>query len=214
MHVVPNDPERVLMARILEKLGGPLRAAVATSSVPEAFLAALVANESAGDPNAQRFEPSTFVSLARVLLGKKAAFSPAGIKHPLGGQDLLPIIDPAAFGGPVVLGGFVAQLKTLESLATSWGWTQIMGWHVIEFSKPLSTLTDRALHLKFAVVLLTQFANTYELDLGSEFEPLLRCWNTGRPDGETTDPNYVQNGLRRMHLYQEIAAAPAARVDG
>jgi len=32
---------------------------------------------------------------------------------------------------------------------------------------------------------------------------LFRCWNTGRPDGKTADPAYVENGLRRMEIYRE-----------
>jgi len=41
---------------------------------------------------------------------------------------------------------------------------------------------------------------------------LFRCWNTGRPDGRTADPAYVENGRRRMEIYRELMAGrPAAR---
>ena len=42
-----------------------------------------------------------------------------------------------------------------------------------------------------------------------EFAELFRCWNTGRPNGKTFDPNYVQNGLRRIEIYRRLQAGDA-----
>ena len=50
----------------------------------------------------------------------------------------------------------------------------------------------------------------YRLDLGREFRELFCCWNTGRPYGKTFDPNYVENGLRRLRIYRELQAVAAA----
>lgn len=192
---MPNDPTRALMQRIFDTLHPQLAAAVASSSIPEEFLGALIAGESNGDPKAVRFEPAVFGRLALVLVGKKAEFAPAGIQHPLGKKDLLPYL---------AADGFTANLSILVDLATSFGLTQIMGWHAVEFSKTLWAIEDPAKHLDFTILLLAYFANKYQLDLRSEFSALFTCWNTGRPDGKTFDPAYVSNGLARMAVYAEI----------
>lgn len=51
-----NDAE--LMTKIEAQYRGVINQAVARSSLPAAFLAALIANESGGDPHATRLEPS------------------------------------------------------------------------------------------------------------------------------------------------------------
>src|SRR5216684_9160825 len=48
------------------------------SSIPPAFLAALIAGESGGKNDAKRFEPAVLHALWEVLLGRKAAFGSIG----------------------------------------------------------------------------------------------------------------------------------------
>ena len=93
----------------------------------------------------------------------------------------------------------------LRQLATSWGHTQIMGYHMIGRAGTVKDLLEPRFHYRIAVELLSRFAEQYELDLRAEFEKLFRCWNTGRPDGKTYDPAYVENGMRRMKLFRDIA---------
>ena len=64
------DPETALMQLIHDQYGAAIATACASSSVPPAFLAALIANESGGNPNAQRFEPAMFLQIAQVMLHK------------------------------------------------------------------------------------------------------------------------------------------------
>jgi len=73
-------------------------------------------------------------------------------------------------------------------------------------------LLEPRFHYHLANQLLAEFAESYQLDLAREFGELFHCWNTGRPDGRTTDPAYVEKGLTRMEIYRELMAGqPAAR---
>jgi hypothetical protein len=201
--------QKALMQRVYNLAGTEIAAATRASSVPPEFLAALIANETGGEPNASRFEPAVCAELQDVIAGRKATFHKPGMRNPLGRADLIAWLQiphaPLAgdVGGPVPV---ASLLKELERLATSWGWTQIMGYHAIEFSKPAAMLTDRTGNLEFAVLMLTVFANMYSLDLGAEFTELFHCWNAGRPDRPTFDPNYVPNGLARLAAYKAILA--------
>src|SRR5579885_1688903 len=72
-----------LMKRIHERYGPLLDSVAQSSSARPEFLAALIANESGGDPDSTRFEPALFAALGEVLLGQKAAYGS------IGAQDLL-----------------------------------------------------------------------------------------------------------------------------
>jgi hypothetical protein len=94
--------------------------------------------------------------------------------------------------------------EALRELASSWGFVQIMGFHVIGRHGTVRDLLEPRFHYHLANQLLAEFAESYQLDLSREFEEMLRCWNTGRPDGRTADPAYVENGLRRMEIYRAL----------
>jgi hypothetical protein len=207
-----SDTETLLMQEIYKDWHALLSSACAASSVPESFLAGVIANESGGNPHAKRFEPAVFEHLKDVLLGTRAAYAPAGIKRPLLRADLVAYCDP---GVGEERGSFAESLQCLHDLATSWGLTQIMGWHLAEFQSGLGVtylLTPKG-NVDFALRLLAWFAEHYGLDLARDFADLFDCWNSGDPMRgrvSTFDPNYVPNGLRRMSLYEGIALAAAA----
>ena len=109
----------------------------------------------------------------------------------------------------------------MRELASSWGFTQIMGYHLIGRKGTVRDLLDAAFNFRLAIELLAEFAGRYELDLAREFEEMFRCWNTGSPYGVTFDPEYARKGLVRMEIYREIARGsvavdrkPEARVPG
>lgn len=207
-----------LMQVIKERMGDYIAGAVEGSAIPASLVAALVANESGGNLAATRFEPEVFGSLARVVAAHKSAFEPAGIKAPIGGSDLLAYICPVR----PMAGGQVAQppatvatknvsdsILSLINLATSWGPTQIMGWHALEFNFPLGELSAIGTHFDRTMQLLEWFCQKYGITkdvLGPNTMEmyLFHCWNTGQPHGVTADPNYAANGLARMALYEAL----------
>jgi hypothetical protein len=100
--------------------------------------------------------------------------------------------------------------EALRELASSWGFVQIMGFHVIGRHGTVRDLLEPRFHYHLANQLLAEFAESYQLDLAREFEELFHCWNTGRPDGRTTDPAYVENGLMRMEIYRALMVGQSA----
>lgn len=203
-----------LMTAIKTKCGDLLTSSSNASSVPAAFLAALIANESGGNPDANRFEPAVFAALGEVLLGRKAAYGS------IGKQDLLLFALPAQISAPAQ-GGlsssgcatlFGSALQRLASLATSWGLTQVMGYEAIAYrilSDGVTALQEPISEMNITTRMLADFGHRFQLDLTmpddatrSEF---FDCWNSGRPHAPTADPQYIPNGLARFALYQGLA---------
>lgn len=200
-----KTPIEAQMESIRAQWRDAIEQATAASSVPPALLAALIGNESGGKDDAQRFEPVVFERLKEVLLGTRPHYSPAGIRRAIAAADLRAYCDP---GVGEERGSFADSLQCLHNLATSWGLTQIMGWHLVEFQSGLGTgyLQAPTGNLNFATRLLAWFAEHYGLDLAKDFRELLTCWNTGEPAGATFDQHYVANGWDRLLAYQDLEA--------
>lgn len=191
--------ELELMQSIKTKWGVPIGEACASSSVPPAFLAALIANESGGKPDAKRFEKNVLVALWEVLLGRTPAYGS------IGGADLLQHISLVETSSDN--GDLMDALHRLDSLATSQGLTQIMGYEVFDFSAIAPTvdkLQAPTENLHVALLMLTSFAKRFNFDLATDFTDLFDCWNTGRPHRPTFDPNYIPNGLARIKIYEAL----------
>ena len=170
------------MAGIRQRWGPILASSCRLSSVPESFLAALVANESGGDPAARRFEVGVFKHLRAVAAGTEPHFGSIVARHLNGADD-----------------------EALRGLASSWGLTQIMGYHILGRGIAHAyLLADPVLNLHLACRLLSEFAERFDLDVTHEFAELLCCWNSGRPDGKTFDPKYCEKGLQRMQTYKSM----------
>jgi len=206
----------------MEKVFGRCNEAIAEAihgsslqgSLPPEFLGALVANESGGNPKAARFEPAVYRHLRDVADGKARLFS--GISATELDAELEEMLHPKSSGyhkryltetfSATHAAGLVAlEDEALRELATSWGYTQIMGYHMVGREGVVRDLLDPRFNFRLALGLLGGFAHEFELDLATEFQPLFRCWNTGRPYGETFDPDYVRRGLERMEVYGRIA---------
>jgi hypothetical protein len=180
------------MSRIREHWGPAIAAACQFSSVPSAFVAALIANESGGEPTGPpRFEPNVYAKLLAVRDGRLSHYGSID-KHDLAGCKDIDVRD----------------------FATSWGLTQIMGYHLLAWGQDPRDLLNPKFNLEMCTRLLASFAQAYQLDVRREFEELLRCWNAGAPydnpktprlEGKTTDPEYVPNGLLRMKIYVELS---------
>jgi hypothetical protein len=212
---VPGDAaERRLLERVCARCAELISEACRYSSVPPEFLGALVANESGGNPQALRFEPAVYRHLKALAEGKRptyAGFSRQGLE-----EELAEMLHPKAdsFHEVFLTGSFrvgharelaASRDEALRELATSWGLTQIMGYHLVGRKGTVRDLLEPRFHFRLGLELLAQFAERYQLDLAREFAEMFRCWNTGQPYGKTFDPQYAEKGLRRMHIYLEMS---------
>jgi hypothetical protein len=188
-----------LMQDLKTRFGAAIASACSVSSVPEGFLAALVANESGGNVNAKRFEHTVLAALWEVLLGRKAAYGSiarASLVGYVAGVAVPTVNVPANLPANA--------FQRVDALATSWGLTQIMGYHALEFGVTIDALISPESGLPIATKMLTAFARSFNLDVTKDFEELLRCWNGGHPTAQTFDPQYVPNGLARMNLWASL----------
>ena len=205
-----------MIARVFVRCNSAIGAASRSSSVPPEFLGALTANETGGNNSAARFEPAVYRHLAAVVAGQSPAYGSIHAEALL--AKLGRVVHPKAdefhshFLTPPFGANYQEQLTALKDeglreLATSWGYTQIMGYHMVERRATVRDLLDPAIHFRVALELLAEFAAAHQLDLATEFAEMFSCWNTGQPYGKTYDPHYVQNGLARMAGYRELESA-------
>jgi hypothetical protein len=193
-----NDHD--LMAKIKTTCGPFIDEAVAGTPYPAAFLAALTANESGGDPAATRFESSVLGQLVQVLIMRKSNFGAIDETNIV--KYLRKTLSPngsAAAVPPLDLG-----LVALVNLATSYGPTQIMGYQALAGGFDLGELSNLGTHYKHAIDMLDDFARRFELAADAGMALFFHCWNAGSPAGRTFDPQYTSNGLSRMAIYQTL----------
>ena len=190
------------MQRVNERAGKYLRAAN-TSVVPQSFLAALTANESLGDPGAKRYERAVLEKLVSVCLGQRPHYHGVTAGMLLLKADLAETHAKFAF----------RQLAHLQDAATSWGFTQIMGYHAIRMGSSISELANPERHYALTVKLLNECPENckrkygVDVDLTKDFEKMARWWNSGNPRGKTYHESYVPNILRRMTQWAQIREA-------
>ncbi len=189
-----------LMQSLKAQYRATIAAAAAVSSVPAAFLAALVANESGGNANAKRFEPHVLAALWEVLLGRKEAYGSIARLSVVGYVTGVSVPPSSSIAATLPANAF----QRVDALATSWGLTQIMGYHALEFGTTIDDLKTPATGMRITTLMFAAFSRSFQLDLAKDFEALLRCWNGGHPTAPTFDPNYVPNALRRMDLWNSL----------
>lgn len=208
---VSLNEDLLLVRRVYQKCQEYMVRALVGCAAPIEFVGALVANESGGNQDASHFEGWVYRQMLDVAAGRRDAFGS------IGRPQLQAYVREAVAGGSSPTETFpvaITMERAVRELATSWGFTQIMGYDVIGRGIKTSGLLDPATHFHIAAQLLTGFAHRFELKLESDFEALFRCWNTGRPDGITYNPRYVALGMRRMALYRQVAEhSHAARPD-
>jgi hypothetical protein len=178
---MPDLDDRKLMAHISDHWGVTIEAVCHNSSVPPEFLAALIANESLGKADMKQFRRDVYERLLRVRSGGELYFD--GITN----EDLLPMDE-----------------GQLVECATSWGLTQIIGYHAWLKGSPPRQLMVPEYNLVSALKRFAVFSEHSGIDLRAEFADMFRCWATGRADGSPNDTQYVGRGLRRLALYREL----------
>lgn len=191
-----NPREQAMLRLIRDTMGAQIRAAIHGTPLTEAFVAALVANESSGNPGAKRFEAAEAGWFIQVMSGSRPAYQ--GIT-----KDKL---QAAILAGGL---GWGSVAQTIEDLCTSWGPTQIMGWHGLKGGYKVGELQVLESHFKWAAFELMAFVNQFKLTLpgNSGWINLFHCWNAGAPHNPTSDPEYAMRGVMRMGLY-EILSKP------
>ena len=189
------------MNLVNEKAGEYLRA-TKTGSIPQSFIAALTANESDKnvDPNSTRHEPAVLAKLVAVCLGQRKSYNGVTAGMLWLSHDGKESPEKLSF----------RQLEHLQNAATSWGFTQIMGYHALRMGGSISELANPSRHYALTVKLLNECPANCKLkfgvdvDLSKDFEKMARWWNTGKPDGKTYHENYVPNILRRMTQWEQM----------
>jgi hypothetical protein len=204
--------EQRLVARVFDRCGAAILLACKSSTVPPEFLGALTANESGGHAGAARFEPAVYRHLAAVVSGAAPAYGSIHaddlraelglVLHPKADEFHAHFL-PAAFGANHHAALAALPDEGLRELATSWGYTQIMGYHMVGRDGTVRDLLEPGFHYHVALQLLAEFGAAFQLDLAREFAEMFSCWNTGQPYGKCFDPHYVENGLHRMGIYAE-----------
>jgi hypothetical protein len=214
--------ETALMQAIKTTCGAALDDFAPSTSVPVAFWAALTANESGydvahGTPLAKitRREPAVFTHLALVAGGFQPKYGSIALSDLVQAEDRQTARPsachvPFALQAPSVINSVHSNPQTpltvadLLAWATSWGWTQLMGYHAIEWRVDVADLVDPEKHYRFAAKLMAGFVEQYQLDPTKDFDQMARCWNTGSPAGKTYDPAYVANLLARMEAWGKL----------
>lgn len=212
-----NLSERQALAiakQLHTRFGDRITTACAGSIVDPAFLAGIIANEAGRDrrgwisETATRFEPAVFADLKSLrdngycfVAGRKRV-TYSGIAQ----KDILGATDDA-----------------LRALATSYGLTQIMGYHGLSsLGCSVADLRDPAKHLGYAVRLLEIVAKPYLTKAratrsatvrDAELEKVCRIWNTGRPNGKTYHDSYVPTARAVRLAYAGLKASPDLRPD-
>src|SRR5690348_9742207 len=128
---VRNDAS--LMSRIRDRWGARIVWACAGTAIPAAVIAALIANESAGNPSASNLERTILAKFENALNGRPIGWQPLSRR----------------------------QLETLTDgqridYATSWGLTQITGYHL--YPRDPRELLDPDTSLRETVVLFEAWA--------------------------------------------------------
>jgi hypothetical protein len=189
--------DQELMYHVKFVCGPWIDEAAAGTDFPSSFLAALTANESGGDPTKTRLEPKVMADLSTVLIGTKPSYGAIAY------SDLLDYVDQ----GPVDR-RIQNAVTSLMHLATSWGPTQIMGYQALAGGYEMADLPNLNKHYHHAIAMLNDFRRRFNLPTVqpaaggiSVWCDFFRCWNTGRPTGQTSDREYVNNGLNRMIIY-------------
>jgi hypothetical protein len=151
------------------------------------------------NPSASRFEPAVFKEVQKVATG--------------GSSKAYPGFNSG------VLKQFIASQPgdwALRSLATSYGFGQIMGYHYLNnwglrpnHYTALSVNDSVKFTVAFMVMGLRKLTFPHLIANGRSYLPyeqLLRWWNSGSTTGQTHDPNYVANATATAALYQRYAS--------
>ncbi len=173
-----SDMDDSIMYYIYQKYHQQILYAVDGTEIPASYLAALISLESypLGDWDSERFE----IKIYNRLIDLKYR----GI----------------AFGN--VPRDKIIKLNDneIKQLATSYGLTQIMGYHCLSLGCSIDDLRGSD-HLLWSVDFIRK--NYLQYIKSNKWEECFRIHNSGRPTGKTFNKNYAEKGIKRMKLYEK-----------
>lgn len=194
----------LIASKIFAALGPDIAVAVAGTAVRPEWLAGLIAMEDPAlykwpDPRSTRFESGVFAKLKAVRSRLKVwvrGYNGITPDHLRGLSD-----------------------EALRNLATSWGYTQIMGYYVLTLFKgrSLAELRDPKKHLVFAVTMMRATAQVWITS--GRFDQIAHIWNAGSaykvvkgvPQYRTYSPYYVYNCLAVADAYRKVLEVERAK---
>ena len=176
----PIDYDDILMFQVYHSLGRKIWEASYGTTIPESYLAAVLSLETSppGNWDSERFEAHVY---RRLLALKNEGKAFGSIPR----KELLQYSD-----------------RDLRQFATSYGPTQMMGYHCFKIQCSINELKG-PYHLQWAVTWMEKNYASYARR--GDWEACFRIHNTGRPNGRTYHRNYVQKGLERMEYYERWA---------
>jgi hypothetical protein len=184
-----------LAAQIFNRFDKDIFTATLGTNVPPRFVAGLIGNEAGRNyktgeikPEAERFEHGVFNHLIAVRDGhqkKYGAIVQADLKD--------------------------ASDDAIKALSTSYGVTQIMGWHCIHnLHCTIADLRNPDKHLFYTVKLL-QLNGFPRNATDSRMDREMREWNSGSETGKTYHENYVPNAQQVRKYYAELEKTRVTR---
>lgn len=174
----PRDQDDAVMLHIYLTMHGEIDSAVRDTEIPPSYLAALISLEShpPGNRDSRRFEPKVFQRLLE-LKNEGKPFARIARKQ--------------------VQGLGEAELR---ELATSYGLTQVMGYHCLDLGCSIRDLAG-SYHLLWSVAYIRRhYLNQV---IRKEWSACFRIHNTGRAEGVTSRDDYAEKGLLRMKYYDD-----------
>lgn len=174
----PRDQDDAVMLHIYLGLHDEIDKAVRDTEIPASYLAALISLEShpPGNRESRRFEPRVYQRLLE-LKNEGKPFARIQRKRLEGLGD-----------------------SELRELATSYGLTQIMGYHCLDLGCSIRDLAG-SYHLLWSVAYIRR--HYLGQVIRKEWASCFRIHNTGRAEGTTSRDDYAEKGLLRMQYYDD-----------
>lgn len=180
--------------QIFDRYGQLIHDACVGTGVRESFLAGFTGVEAGIDrqgnikPNATRFEPGVYQDLIS-LRDNGYCFINGKKRSTYSGVERSQIAD--------------ADDAAIRALSTSYSFSQIMGWHIINnLHCTIADLRDTDKHFHYTVQLLKIVGGHYMRD--GDLTAVLHIWNTGNANGKTYHGDYVANALKVAKFYEGI----------
>lgn len=173
----PENRDDAIMLGIYTSHQESIARAVLGTDLSAPYLAALISLEShpPGNSKSSRFEEKIYQRLLRAKAGEP--YGQITARELAGKSD-----------------------RELRELATSYGLTQIMGFHCLRLGCSIVDLKG-PYHLEWAAAWMQRMYGKHARK--KDWTSCFRMHNTGRPDGKTHRADYVEKGLLRMAYYEK-----------